>query len=98
MVRYSCGNTERDFHVNGHHMNEEFGLWISDGKVIHDDGTDFVPRNKWYDLLGVPGRHGDSKDERAQFFSQPNNSFRPQSTRGSAPANVATLLAKGIDL
>ena len=51
MVYYSRGQQVRDFYVNGYHMNEEFGLWIDGGKVVHDDGTDFVPMNEWYDAL-----------------------------------------------
>ncbi len=54
MIHYSYGRDIRDFYVNGHHMNEEFGLWISEDKVVHDDGSVFVPMNKWYNILRKP--------------------------------------------
>lgn len=52
LVHYSYGEEQRDFYVNGHHMNDEFGLWISGGKVVHDDGSEFVPMKGWYEKLG----------------------------------------------
>jgi hypothetical protein len=52
MIEYANGQTIRDFYVNGHHMNEEFDLWISEGKVVFDEGQEFVPGNEWYARLG----------------------------------------------
>ncbi len=95
MVKYANGKTERDFHVNGHHMNEEFGLWIDGGKVIHDNGEEFVPMNEWYARLGGGMPPMTEADVLAEVFSTVASAFRPQPSRGSAPTNPATLNARG---
>lgn len=94
LVRYANGRTIRDFYVNGHHMNQEFNLWIDGGRVMHDTGEEFVPMNDWYEKLGGQPERTEV-DVLGQVTEQLHRIFRPQPTRGSAPANPATLLAKG---
>lgn len=52
LVYYSRGGFVKDFYVNGHHMNEEFDLVISGGKVLNaEDDSEFVPTAGMYDQL-----------------------------------------------
>lgn len=95
LVHYARGNEHRDFTINGHHMNEEFGLWISGGKVVHDDGSEFVPMNEWYEKLGGGKPAMTEADVLVQVNGTLLVAFRPQPSRGSAPTNPATLMAKG---
>ncbi|WP_020472396.1 hypothetical protein [Zavarzinella formosa] len=94
MTKYANGKTERDFHVNGHHMNEEFGLWISGGKVIHDNGEEFVPMNEWYARLGGGEPSMDGADVLAEATGVIVKAFRPQPTRGLVPTNPATFAGR----
>ena len=98
LVHYARGSEHRDFTINGHHMNQEFDLWISGGKVVHDDGSEFVSMNEWYEKLGGGKPAMSASDVLAEVNLLIVNAFRPQPSRGSAPTNPATLLAKGESL
>jgi len=108
MVSRADGETIRDFHINGHNMNEEFDLIIADGAVWHSEtDEEFVPMNKWYGVLAIKSEMDARSaaasadracDEMESAMSQFNRIFRPQPTRGMSPQNPETLEAKGEDL
>ena len=60
-------------------------------------GTRFV-RDGWATELDAEASPKPAIDAMARANTDFDRTFRPQSTRGSAPTNVATLLAKGIEL
>jgi hypothetical protein len=100
---YARGQTLRDVYINGIKLSD-VGLHVLNGKVVEEDGTPLVCRNKWYDLFQsvayLTGEEASETDRETvnglgKFSADFDRIFRPQPTRGSAPTNPATLAAKG---